>query len=241
MGWSITDSEALENAIFEMKFRLAKEIGVEKGMTVVDVGCGQGGFTAALARTVGARGKVIAVDVSEEYLEEFWERLDKYGMKNRVTFTRMDAADLRSVVSDEVADLVASYRLLEELKQPGDMGRIVKEMAHITRKGGKICLTELTTEARSKAEEIYIRLHRESGDSFFRRNEIVEAMDNAGLTSVDVEIFDTDIWFSPEVARQDLGFAQVWFNEDVERNLGQLIDRYGMKYPVLLIFSGKKK
>jgi len=80
MGWSITDSEALENAIFEMKFRLAKEIGVEKGMTVVDVGCGQGGFTAALARTVGARGKVIAVDVSEEYVEEFWERLDKYGM-----------------------------------------------------------------------------------------------------------------------------------------------------------------
>ena len=65
-------------------------------------------------------------------------------------------------------------------------------------------------------------------------------MKNADLKSVHVERFDTDIWFSPEVAKQNLDFAQLWFDADVEKNLGRLIIRYGMKYPELLIFSGIK-
>jgi hypothetical protein len=113
-------------------------------------------------------------------------------------------------------------------------------MARIVKKDGKVCLTELSTKARNKAEEIYIRLHKESGDCFFRPDEIVEAMKNAKLTKIQTKIVDTNIWFSPEVAKQDLGFAQVWFDEAVERSLGLLIERYGMKYPALQTFSGIK-
>jgi hypothetical protein len=43
------------------------------------------------------------------------------------------------------------------------------------------------------------------------------------------------------VARQDLEFAQLWFNDEVEKSLGALIDKYGMKYPRLLLFSGVKR
>jgi len=41
MGWNITDSKELEDAIFKLKLRLAQKIGVRQGMTVVDMGCGQ--------------------------------------------------------------------------------------------------------------------------------------------------------------------------------------------------------
>ena len=50
----------------------------------------------------------------------------------------------------------------------------------------------------------------------------------------------TNIWISPKLAKQDLSHAQVWFNADVEKSLGRLIDEYGMKYPALLMFSGIK-
>ena len=66
--------------------KLAKEIGEKEGATVVDIGCGQGGFTASVAKTVGARRRVIAVDDSDEYLAEFNARLDTYNAKERVTF-----------------------------------------------------------------------------------------------------------------------------------------------------------
>ena len=126
MGWHITDVEELEDAIIELKLKLARKIGVNAGMTVVDLGCGQGGFTAALAKIVGKRGKVLAVDVSSEYSAEFTERLEKHGVKNIVTFIQTDAVKLKDVIPDEVADVVASYRLLEELKQPNAMPQIVK-------------------------------------------------------------------------------------------------------------------
>jgi len=240
MGWNITDSKELEDAIFKLKLKLAQKIGVRQGMTVVDIGCGQGGFTVSLARMVGKHGKVLAVDISDEYLSEFRENLSKWNVKDVVTFIQADASDIEGVMLSEVADTVVGYRFLEELKRPQKMAKIVREMARIVKKSGKACLIELSTEARNEAEENYIRLHRESGDSLFEPGEIVKAMEEARLKDVHVETFETDIWFSPELAKQDLGFAQVWFTPDVEKSLGSLIDRYGMKYPALLIFSGVK-
>ncbi|MDI6848107.1 MAG: class I SAM-dependent methyltransferase [Candidatus Bathyarchaeia archaeon] len=240
MGWTITDSKELEDSIFKPKLNLAQKVGVRQGMTVVDVGCGEGGFTVSLAKIVGKQGKVLSVDISDEYLAEFMENLDKWGVKHLVTFIQADAADLEGAILDEVADMVVSYRFLEELKHPEDMVKIVKEMARTVKKGGKVCLIELSTETRNEAEESYVRLHRESGDSFFEPQEIVEAMKEAKLIDVRMETFETNVWFSPDLAKQDLGFAQVWFTSDVEQKLGLLIDEYGMKYPALLTFSGIK-
>lgn len=240
MGWNITDARKLEEAILELKLELARKIGVQAGMTVVDMGCGQGGFTAALAKTVGGKGKVLAVDVSNEYLSEFMERINRYGVKDNVIFIQKNAVSLKDAIADEIANIVASYRLLEELKEPTTMPKIVKEMVRIVKKGCKVCIIELSTRTQNDAEETYVRLHRESGDSLFEPDEIVEAMKEARLMGVRLEKSETDLWFSPELAKQDLGFAQVWFDEDVRRTLGYEIDTYGMKYPSVHIFSGMK-
>ena len=240
MGWNITHSQKLEDAILNLKLKLVQKIGVRHGMTVVDMGCGQGGFTVSLAKTVGKKGKVLAVDISDEYLAEFMDRLNKHGVKGVVAFIQADAVNLKDVLRDESADVVASYRLLEELKQPKTMAGVVKEMARIVKKGGKIGIIELCTEPKNEAEEAYVRLHRESGDSLFEPPEIIEAMKVAKLGDIRMEKVETNIWFSPDLAKQDLSHAQVWFDADVEKSLGKLIDKYGMKYPAFLRFSGVK-
>jgi ubiquinone/menaquinone biosynthesis C-methylase UbiE len=153
MGWDITDSSALDDAIFELKLKIASHIGVTKGMTVVDVGCGQGGYTASLAKIVGEKGKILAVDVSNEYLKEFTERLDKYCVKNRVAFIQADGTDLGDILSSRVADIVTGFRLLEELKRCEDMSKVMGEMVRVAKDGGNVCLIELSTVARNKAEE----------------------------------------------------------------------------------------
>jgi hypothetical protein len=114
------------------------------------------------------------------------------------------------------------------------MARIVKEG------GGRIGIVELCTEPKNEAEEAYIRLHRESSDSLFEPPEIIEAMKAAKLADIRVEKVETDIWFSPDLAKQDLSHAQVWFDANVEKSLGKIIDKHGMKYPAFLIFSGIK-
>jgi ubiquinone/menaquinone biosynthesis C-methylase UbiE len=161
MNWKITDSKALEDRIFKLKLRVASSAGIQEGMTVVDMGCGQGGFTAAVAKLVGEKERVLAVDVTDEYLVEFAERVNKYGVKSRVTFIQADGTCLKERISDDAADMVVSFRLLEELKKPEYMPEIVREMVRVAKNNGEICLTELSTVSRNKAEEVYIRLHRE--------------------------------------------------------------------------------
>jgi len=165
--WTITDAKTLEDAIFDLKLKLAQKIGVKERMKIVDVGCGQGGFTASLARIVGLGGQVIAIDDSDEYRAEFTARLERYKVKERVIFVLNDASNLTGVVSDNFADMVVSYRLLEELRHPESMPEIIKEMTRIVKSDGKVCLTELSLKAENKAEETYIRLQKESGDCFF--------------------------------------------------------------------------
>jgi hypothetical protein len=99
----------------------------------------------------------------------------------------------------------------------------------------------MCTEPKNAAEEAYIRLHKESGDAFFEQHQIVEAMKEAKLTNIRLEKVETNIWISPELAKQDLSHAQVWFDAGVEKSLGKLIDEYGMKYPAFQVFSGTKK
>jgi ubiquinone/menaquinone biosynthesis C-methylase UbiE len=56
--------------------RVIQTIPVEPGMTVADIGCGPGLFTFRLARAVGPRGSVFAVDIQQSVLAVVRQRLD---------------------------------------------------------------------------------------------------------------------------------------------------------------------
>jgi ubiquinone/menaquinone biosynthesis C-methylase UbiE len=54
---------------WQMPARVMDEIGVRSGMTVADVGAGDGWFTFHLAERVGSSGRVIAEDIDAQALE----------------------------------------------------------------------------------------------------------------------------------------------------------------------------
>src|SRR5512146_115103 len=56
------------------------------GDTVVDVGCGLGYFTIALADLVGPHGRVIAVDLQSEMLKRARRRAARRGLLERIDF-----------------------------------------------------------------------------------------------------------------------------------------------------------
>jgi len=51
-------------------------------MTVCDMGCGDGYYTMELAKRVGPTGKVIAVDIQPEMLQELSRRCERNNLKN---------------------------------------------------------------------------------------------------------------------------------------------------------------
>lgn len=153
----------LHQKLHLMKLNLARSAGIQEGMNVLDVGCGQGTFTVCVAELVAGTGGVTAVDISDEDLDKMNENLDRYKVRAQVTFVKADAAELPSVFAQESFDMAVGYRLIEELKQPTQLPKIVSSIAEVVRRGGRVVMLELSTETRGIAEENLIRLHRDIG------------------------------------------------------------------------------
>lgn len=67
---------------WQQRRRVLKTLGVRRGSVVADVGAGPGFFTLPIARAVGPRGHVYAVDPDPRILEVLRGRLTKSGLRN---------------------------------------------------------------------------------------------------------------------------------------------------------------
>ena len=57
---------------------------VKPGMITLDVGCGMGYFSLAMAETVGPEGKVVCVDLQPKMIEALKRRASKAGVLDRI-------------------------------------------------------------------------------------------------------------------------------------------------------------
>ena len=63
---------------------------VKEGATAIDIGCGPGMFTLAMAEKVGETGRVIAVDVQQEMLDAVRVKSGKRNLASRIRFHRSE-------------------------------------------------------------------------------------------------------------------------------------------------------
>ncbi len=86
-AWA-SNAEAQDRDLQELGDAALRALAVASGESVLDVGCGAGTTTLALAGSVGARGRVVGVDVSAPVLAVARQRAA--GVAN-VTFVQADA------------------------------------------------------------------------------------------------------------------------------------------------------
>jgi len=81
---------SLDNALRRLVHPPQKILGelVQSGMSAMDVGCGPGHFTLDLARLVGERGKVLAVDLQEGMLAKVQAKARAQGLESRIALHR---------------------------------------------------------------------------------------------------------------------------------------------------------
>ena len=111
---------------------LVAKLGVTKGLTVLDLGCGDG-TTAIPEAKLGAN--VLGVDIAKNLVEAGNIRAKSEGLTN-CTFQEGDATDLHEL-KDESFDLVVSVFGAMFAPKPFD---VAKEMVRVTRPGGRIVM-----------------------------------------------------------------------------------------------------
>jgi ubiquinone/menaquinone biosynthesis C-methylase UbiE len=94
---------------------IIRAMKLKDGDVVADFGCGSGYFTRRLARAVGPRGRVYAVDVQPEMLALVTRRVEKEGLKNVVTVLAT-TEDPR--LDRNLLDWVLMVDVYHELQQP---------------------------------------------------------------------------------------------------------------------------
>ena len=116
-------------------------LGLESGQVVADVGAGSGYYSIRLARAVGERGRVYAIDIQPEMLALITEKVDAARLSN-VELVLGAASDPR--LPGGVADLVLMVDVYHELADPQGMLRALKRAL---KPRGRLVLIEFRKES----------------------------------------------------------------------------------------------
>ena len=109
---------------------------IEKGQTVVDLGCGPGYFTLPMARLVGEKGLVIAVDLQQEMLDRLRQRAEHAGLMPRIRLHKCEAD--RIGVRDLVDFALAFYMVHEVV----DAEEYLRQVHDLLKAHGRLLLVE---------------------------------------------------------------------------------------------------
>ena len=107
-----------------------RQFGFEKGMIVIDYGCGPGRYTTKLAEFVGNKGKVYALDIHKLAINTVRKKIEKYNLKN-IEPILIDGYN--STLPNDTADVVCAIDMFPGIKKPTDL---LKEIRRITKKDG---------------------------------------------------------------------------------------------------------
>jgi ubiquinone/menaquinone biosynthesis C-methylase UbiE len=130
--WEKGDFTRIAESMRESGEALVKNLGITKGLKVLDLGCGDG-TTALPAARLGA--DVLGVDIASNLVEAGIKRAKAEGLTN-CKFQEGDATDLRDL-EDHSFDLVVSIFGAMFAPKPFD---VAKEMVRVTRPGGRIVM-----------------------------------------------------------------------------------------------------
>lgn len=111
-----------------------RELGVDRGERVVDLGCGPGGSFSLLATAVGPTGDVLGVDYSSAMVRS---ADDEAAAVPSAAVLRGDAARL-PLRADGVDGVLASL----SLSAMPDLGAVLDEVARVVRSGGRFVVVD---------------------------------------------------------------------------------------------------
>lgn len=109
---------------------------IKPGDVALDIGCGPGFFTVPMARMVGERGQVIAVDIQPKMLERAKQRAARAGFADRVRTHLATSAGWGSLAT---ADFALAFWMAHEVE---GLAPFFAETLACLRPGGALLLVE---------------------------------------------------------------------------------------------------
>ena len=114
--------------------QVLNRVGLVPGEAVLEIGCGSGALTRALATRTNGANPIVAADLNPYLLWEAQSLAESEGLSEAIAFEVANAEALP--YSDGRFDVAFCCTVLEE----GDADRMLSELARVTRPGGRVVI-----------------------------------------------------------------------------------------------------
>lgn len=137
---------------------ILKNIGIEEGQVIVDVGAGTGYFSFPMAELVGDTGRVYAVDINQEMLDTLEQRSKEFQFPN---IEMILSSEDKIGLPDDVADMAIMVNVLHELKGTATL----EEARRLLKSGGRLVIIDWKKKVELRGPPSFIRLKTEKARS----------------------------------------------------------------------------
>jgi len=164
---SRTYDEEAERRSWQNPAYILSSIDLKRGMTFVDIGCGDGFFAIPAARIVGAQGKVYGIDQDETKIARLKEKARIEGLE-RLKVIVGKAED--TLVCEECADIAFFGIVLHDF---ADLSKVLTNAKRTLKARGRLIDLDWKKEPMPFGPPVHIR---------FSQEEAIGRLEKAGLT-----------------------------------------------------------
>lgn len=151
LGYDADEIDALPAEVTESFSGVGNPLAMGElavGQTVLDLGCGAGLDSILAARQVGATGRVIAIDMTEDMLDKAERNATAVGISN-IEFHVADAENLP--VADATIDVVITNGVFNLCP---DKLKVLAELHRVLCPGGRLHMADILLHADVTTEQV---------------------------------------------------------------------------------------
>lgn len=148
--------------------KVAKDY-LKEGMCVLDIGSGMGYFSIPMAKTVGEKGCIIAVDLQEKMLKSLIKRAEKAKLLDRIKTRLCVSNSLKIEDFCGKVDFALAFAVVHEVP---DKDRLFKEIFTALRSGGNFLIAEPMGHVSEKNFLLTVDIAKKEGFNIIERPRI---------------------------------------------------------------------
>jgi len=174
---SIWDESVAEKDVTKLE-NVARQLNLELGTTVLDIGTGTGVFVPYLVKKMGQEGQLVAFDIAEKMLQVARAK----GIPGKITYVQADVNFIPLV--DEHFDAVVCYSSFPHFE---NKAKALYEIKRVLKKGGRLFVCH--TASRDNINAIHSQIPGFASHILPNRGEMKRLLLESGF--IEVEVYDT--------------------------------------------------
>jgi ubiquinone/menaquinone biosynthesis C-methylase UbiE len=152
--------DSKQRKVMQPPEKIISRSGIDKGMTVLEIGCGSGAFTTDVARAIGNKGILSALDIEIKMLKQVASKLNRIENKDIKNVKLVQASAYALPFSKESFDIVYMVAVFQEIP---NKEKALKEINRVLKNNGILSISEFIVDPDYPLKSTTIKMVQRTG------------------------------------------------------------------------------